>query len=367
LTGLWATVSAAQSHRDPQLPAHSIAYQDRLASVEAELASLRARLDESGPLGEDGGCDDGGACCGDWREQARAPGWYAGFEFVFLKPHYNNNTALLHDDPGGASAATTPSEAFDLGINVASVPFDSDYELSPRLWLGYTGEEGLGLRGRYWQFEHSDDPVTFNSTLFREGFAVAGTFPLFGFAAAVGPGSQLTAFHRLDLQTFDLELTQELNWCRSQVTLGGGLRYVRNKQRYEAVGSVLNVPLDSVSFDQSFEGFGPTVALDFVRPICNSAWAIYGSGRASALFGEQRYLTTNDFLIFGASNHAQNDATRAILEMQLGLEYERELGCRTLFLRGGYEGQYWLDGGGTNVAEGDLGLHGLSIGFGLRM
>ncbi len=40
------------------------------------------------------------------------------------------------------------------------VPFSFDYDLTPRVWLGYFGENGMGVRASYWQYDHNADSLT---------------------------------------------------------------------------------------------------------------------------------------------------------------------------------------------------------------
>jgi len=54
-------------------------------------------------------------------------------------------------------------------------------------------------------------------------------------------------------------------------------------------------------------------------------------------------------------------------ETHLRTRSRREiLGNSDLLLSGAYEAQMWHDGGGPNADEGDLGLEGFLVGFGLN-
>ena len=40
------------------------------------------------------------------------------------------------------------------------VDVDFDHDVSPRVWLGYVNDRGLGGRTRYWQYDHQANPVS---------------------------------------------------------------------------------------------------------------------------------------------------------------------------------------------------------------
>ena len=47
-----------------------------------------------------------------------------------------------------------------LGGSVTELrPFSYDHELTPRIWLGFVVGDGLGVRTRYWQYDHGGAPV----------------------------------------------------------------------------------------------------------------------------------------------------------------------------------------------------------------
>ncbi|MFH1264921.1 MAG: hypothetical protein ABIK89_04295, partial [Planctomycetota bacterium] len=110
--------------------------EDRLAALEAELAALSARLDR---LPTD--CS-GGFCS----PSCQPSGPYAGYAFVFAKPHFSENASYRICDTNARRDTL--------------VPFSYDHELTPRVWFGYVGPSGLGLRYRYWQFDHMGDGVS---------------------------------------------------------------------------------------------------------------------------------------------------------------------------------------------------------------
>ena len=98
---------------------------DRVTQLETELASLRSRFDNSGSVSS---LKSFRLCCTADCEEPRT-GLHGGFEAVWLKPHFSDDTAFVRSDL----------------TNFESIPFDNQFELTPRVWLGHTWESGFGL------------------------------------------------------------------------------------------------------------------------------------------------------------------------------------------------------------------------------
>ena len=97
-------------------------------------------------------------------------------------------------------------------------PFDYDYEVTPRVWLGYKSRNGLGWRVNYWEFDH--DGATSNSLADGQNIygahAVTIIFPANIFATT--PGSTLTTNDSLVTEVFNLYGTYDTRpvWNRHQ-------------------------------------------------------------------------------------------------------------------------------------------------------
>src|SRR5262245_51142805 len=65
-------------------------------------------------------------------------GFVAGGSLYYLRPYHSSNTALI----------TTRGLGTDQDATRAA-DFDWNWSASPALWLGWTGESGLGVRARY--------------------------------------------------------------------------------------------------------------------------------------------------------------------------------------------------------------------------
>src|SRR6185369_4964539 len=73
----------------------------------------------------------------------------AGATLYFLRPYFDNNTALTVTSGLGTPA---PAETVH--------DFRWDYDPAFAAWLGWTGPVGLGLRGRFFRFDETSQPAT---------------------------------------------------------------------------------------------------------------------------------------------------------------------------------------------------------------
>ena len=74
----------------------------------------------------------------------------AGFAFLFVKPHFHEDTAFIVDPAPDNN-------------NVRS--FQNDYQVSPRVWLGWNdGCSGAGWRASYWTYDYDADPQSILGT-----------------------------------------------------------------------------------------------------------------------------------------------------------------------------------------------------------
>jgi len=173
--------------------------------------------------------------------------------------------------------------------------FDNDYGIGHRFIVGAQNDSGVGARVRY--------------LMFNTGH---GTVP------PLGPGSL-----GIDLDVADLEVTlaeQMSNW---DLMVSGGVRYGR-------LGFQFDDPAEL-----SFEGTGPTVALEAVRDIGCRGLHLVGNFRASLLMGEIHDQTD---VTVGA-----DDEIMTVLESQLGVGWTREMGRAALDLHAVWETQFWLN------------------------
>ena len=178
--------------------------------------------------------------------------------------------------------------------------FGTGTDLSNRLNLGWVGENGLGVRARYWEFDNR--AVSFINTT-----------------------------QRIHLIETDAEVTDRFNLGQWILTGAFGYRQISYRDDFFNAGGA------NVVHNQ-FNGQGFVTGLDLVRPIWGG-WSVYGNAKFSALFGRG----ANSFL---GPGYLVSHQVRTISEMGAGLQYNYLLDNKVnVFARAGFEAQYWTDFG----------------------
>lgn len=177
-----------------------------------------------------------------------------------------------------------------------------DEELSYRLEAAYKQEGNLGIRARFFEFKGSDGKDSMGEYWYPE------------------------------LKTVDLEAFDNFELGSFQGEYAFGLRYLSYQEPYDG------------SFEVDYQGIGPTLALDLVRPISES-FAAYVNSRLS--------------LVYGDDDVTPDSKTAIISEIGLGVQYE--FGDCKHNVRLGVEAQNY---GGVSDDDGeDTGLFGAVVGF----
>jgi hypothetical protein len=329
----------------------------RLEALEAELAAIKQRMDQPAlaGAGPGPGCSSAG-CAQPCDACDGSAGLYAGFNFFFAKPFYKESFQ--------AFTVSTINGAYDL------LPFSQDYKATPRLWLGYVGESGLGVRATCWQFDQTGNPlsVVSDATSIANAQIVSVVFPA---TITALPGQVLSVSNGLQLNTVDLEGTQRMTIGQVSLVGAGGLRYASLQQNYGATVTDNGVPLELLSWRRRFEGVGPTVSAELRRPVGQCGLSLVASGRGSLLFGRKNltrlYLNPYDQSDPPAPPllrlHNADEVVGAG-QLEVGAQWDRQLAKGgSLFVRASYEGQLWADAGAPTLTF--LGFEGfnLTLGF----
>jgi hypothetical protein len=296
----------------------------RTAEQEAEIARLRAALHDGAAVAGHEGCGAAPGCCcnGCCVGPCCECGWYAAGELVWIEPRWKSFDALK------VLSAATGAQQF---------PYEYDCHVSPRVWLGYAGCNGLGARASWWQFDHDAEPI---AQTVGPNQALIGLF-----LGTENLGETVTATQSLDLETVDLEATNCYQLCDSRFLLAFGVRYVKadvlTRQQLANAGGAVTSTFEAVS---SFEGIGPTLALEFTRALACSCLSLHASLRGTVAFGEQEDIATQR-TILGLGGAVTQTASReaddalAIAELQIAVQWTDG----SWFVRGGWQAQYWDD------------------------
>ena len=189
----------------------------------------------------------------------------------------------------------------DIEVPGSADGFDSESGFGHRFVVGYDGGSGMGARMRYWLYNHGHD----------------FTNPAFG---TIG----------IDMDVLDLEFTLEEQLGNWDLMVSGGVRY-GHAGLSSSPGPVINGSVKAI-----YDGVGPTVSFEAVRGFGDRGLYLLGNFRASMLMGTQ--INRVGF----AGSHS-DDETVTVLENQLGIGYNRNLGRTILNLRTAWETQVWMN------------------------
>ncbi len=284
---------------------------------------------------------------------------YAGYSFLFAKLHFQESfRAMVVDNATGT-------------LNL--VPFETDYEITPRIWMGYRGERGLGVRTTYWSYDHNDDRLTLVNDGLNVPQATSTTVIFPALISTALPGDRLTVDNSMEATSFDLEATYDARIQRAELNLRGGLRYIKVEQTFDAAvlgGPVPGVVPASLNWSREFEGVGPTMTADMKLPI--GSRGLYGKGSAglSFLFGEKtlaRSVVNDVTPIATPPNVLLNDADEitGVYQASVGLGWERRTNFGEVFIESMYESQLWTAGGAPTLTF--MGFNGFSLNLGVSI
>ena len=236
-----------------------------------------------------GGCDAaGGGCCDTGYGGCDACGGsLCCCDQSAMYFQYENTFFRYHRADGVRVGVAEPDEQVEF-----------DFEYAPRITLGFVGPRGLGLRFRYWDYDHLQWA--------REG--VSNTF--------------------LDVNTynFDTEFFEEieLNCCTS-LELSAGIRY-NDFDEHLVDGGVVNM-------NTSFSGWGGMLGAQVNRSLGRGA--LFARGRTAILMSDARVLDGVGDLV-----HLL-DSTQGMTEIALGYEVSACLGRATVTTSIAGEWQNW--------------------------
>lgn len=293
-------------------------------------------------------------------------GFSVGAGFYLLRPHWDSAPALEITTSVGGTQDTT------------FINLNHDSSVAPKAWASYTGDDGFAVRGSWWRL---DSTLAFTAQqLPTQTIAIPnnnlGNLSLG--ALAVGQFRDIIADSRLLMDVWDIDFTQTCQHGCWTLTGGFGLRYTRLAQSFNAyvnrVGLAAGFETSSFHSANVFEGLGPQGLIEARKTLC-SDWGlgVFASARGGILFGENRlasqaFTRSNDGVIETVTINRRgnvNDDSLPFVELEAGVEWAKDCGWVTPFLRASVVGQHWFGAGSpTSLAgskTGDLGLFGLHV------
>ena len=269
------------------------------------------------------GCNHVDCCCPSWRLGASV-------EATFFWPTVNGTST--YTELGSISGGTLTTNTYDAGSEQTD-----DLFAAPRIWIG-AKRDCWGIGTRFWWM---DQCVSSQSD-------------------TISPTSFFTIDRELEAYTIDLELTRDVCVLGNEAMLSAGIRYGRVENGASAITNVNWNPIGAPALTSAtatslreFGGTGPTFAAQGTRQIRCSNFHVFWGARGSVLFGDGYVGAITSATAVDAVNGpsatqtnfglAGGDGAAFLGELQLGLQYERQLACVpcTAFVRGAFEYQYW--------------------------
>jgi len=214
-------------------------------------------------------------CCDSDCCDCKSSGIVGGVDLMFLRLYARQGA-------GGNSAAGNIDDYFpDYGFNVTG-----------RYWLGYEMSDGLGIRARFFEWQHSRAYLGRNR---EQAFKIV-----------------------------DVEATLDSTFYNWELTGIGGIRW----------GSI---QLDGSDFGEpnpmNFEGTGLTLGVELRRPFWRNL-SLIGGARYSVLCGQTDFEPVSTAVL--------GDTFIDITEVRLGVEWEMQMGSGgRLFANGVWEHQIY--------------------------
>jgi hypothetical protein len=257
-------------------------------------------------------------CCGACGQIIGGVGLY------LVQPYFQNNLAY--------GVVVTPPRIGASGM-ADLVDIRQHMDATPLIWLGYLTEDGWGGRARYWYLREGTSQSLQDVSGIVESAAPLGLSVGFG-------NDSMTVTSKLEMQLLDLEGLADLRAGSWDFLFSTGLRLLRIDQTYDAYGMV------ALLSGHSFDGVGPTLCLETRRSIGSSGLAVYGSVRGSLVFGSADQEVNIPVQNTTTADH--RDRGMPIGEIELGLEYDRQVGRVRLFGQIAFVAQDWVGAGSSS-------------------
>lgn len=260
---------------------------------------------------------------------------------LLMQARFDNNMAFGIQRTTNRSAGAIPPGS--PGIRMTQrVDIDHSVVVAPEITFGYVNAAGLGARVHYWYFREGTDQIL-------NGGAPGVNSTLLYSASPLGLGfidgtSSLEVTSKLNVQVLDAEGLYVINGSRWNVLFAGGVRIARIDQSYNAY--VPQSSNNTLLSNNTFQGAGPTVAVEVRHPVCCECLNLYGKVRGAMVYGDSSQNATRPDQNLAASENRVIGI--GIAEMELGLECQKIVRNSKLFGQVGVVAQNWSGAGSAS-------------------
>jgi hypothetical protein len=287
---------------------------------------------------------NGGSCSGCAPQDCRA-GFFAGADFLFVRPHFSEATAFAQGSLGPG------------GLMVTGQELNFDYQAAFRVFGGYRFEGGdTELRFTYTRITDQVDVDGGNPSPGRflvDPFGnVVGTAPVVDpnsalFGQSIVGGDHIHTEASVTLNAYDLELVKPiaLPWSQWALRYSLGVRVADIDQSYESVVDSNGAFFSGGQYTVDFLGAGPRVGLQGQRFFGKShSWSLFANTYGSLLVGEydEHFSQTTTAPPFAAQQVTKIIRTVPVAEIEMGGSWSP---CSWLNLSAGWLFQAWFDMG----------------------
>lgn len=295
-------------------------------------------------------------------------GFYAGFEATILEARTGNISIPF--------ATGYPLGGVD--VPVTSLDFFPDFglEFSPRVWAGYKGAAGFGVRGRWWYYSHGAPGMfSFNGLDLNTPLMIDTDVPPDGMADQIVTLESTSLNADLKINSIDMEATQDGEFHNWDFQIAGGVRYAKidydlTGMAAGTVGPIIGPPApweETISALSEFQGVGPTVAMSGRRPLLSiDGLAFLINLRLAFLFGDTDASIVTAEAFPDPIRVTVQEHLVQVWEVQVGFEYSRLLQNGARLFGGAFlEAQAWEWNTPLGLTGSDLGFFGPTITVGL--
>ncbi len=258
-------------------------------------------------------------------------GFYAGSDFLFIRPHFSEAYAFVKLTQVSASPLVTEAEATNSHFG---------YEGSVRAFTGYRFDSGAELQFTFTHL-HGDASSTGVPQAANEIFVD----PL-GNLATLGDMIHTNTSVETNVYDFDFTMPIALNNPHFGVKWSAGARIADVNEDYDALtlGPASSF-VSSVRYSADFIGAGPRVGLEGRwLPRCDSCFSLFAKGAGSLLVGQLDVRAGATLPGFNGDQRASFTRTIPVAEIELGGSC-RVLDCLTV--SAGWLFQAWFDLGAS--------------------